>query len=174
MLVINCTVRDTLRLDELEPFQGALKKRSDKVVDELVSSIKNDGLLMPFVVWQTPDGHNKLLDGHGRLLALTKMQVPGDYAVPVIFVEAEDENAAKMALLQIVSSYGTISKKGALEFCSTIPEYKAPAIKKFSAPKATKRKERLLGKALIKIMVPADKETEVRKILAGVDYIEVV
>ena len=129
---------------------------------------------MPFVVWRTPDGHNKLLDGHGRLLALQKLGTPSDYAVPVIFVDAENENQAKQALLQIVSSYGNISKKGALAFCSTIPEYKAPSIRKFVSPPAAKRKNTVLGKSLIRIMVPADKEAEVRKILADVEYIEVL
>ena len=174
MLIFRCSTQDTLRLGELEPFQGALKKRSDAVVQELADNIKEEGLLMPFVVWRTPDGHNKLLDGHGRLLALQKLDTPSDCAVPVIFVDAENENQAKQALLQIVSSYGNISKKGALAFCSTIPEYKAPSIRKFVSPPAAKRKNTLLGKSLIRIMVPAEKEAEVRKILAEVEYIEVL
>ena len=94
--------------------------------------------------------------------------------MPVIFVDAENENQAKQALLQIVSSYGNISKKGALAFCSTIPEYRAPSIRKFVSPPAAKRKNTVLGKSLIRIMVPADKEAEVRKILADVEYIEVL
>lgn len=174
MLIFRCSTQDELQLGELEPFQGALKKRSDAVIQELADNIQEEGLLMPFVVWRTPDGHNKLLDGHGRLLALQKLGTPSDYAVPVIFVDADNENQAKQALLQIVSSYGNISKKGALAFCSTIPEYKAPSIRKFVSPPAAKRKNTLLGKSLIRIMVPADKEAEVRKILAGVEYIEVL
>ena len=174
MLIFRCSTQDELRLSELEPFQGTLKRRSDKVIQELADNIKEEGLLMPFVVWRTQDGHNKLLDGHGRLLALQKLDTPSDYAVPVIFVDAENENQAKQALLQIVSSYGNISKKGALAFCSTIPEYKAPSIRKFVSPPAAKRKNTVLGKSLIRIMVPADKEAEVRKILADVEYIEVL
>lgn len=174
MLVIKCAVRDMLRLDELEPFQGALKKRSDKVIDELAASIENDGLLMPFVVWRTADGNNKLLDGHGRLLALRKLQVPDDYVLPVVYVDANNEDEAKQSLLQIVSSYGTISKHGALAFCSSIPEYRAPVIKKFVTPRTARRSAKSPGKSLIKIMVPTDKEQEVRRILSGVDYIEVL
>ena len=174
MLIFRCSTQAELQLSELEPFQGTLKKRSDKVIQELADNIKEEGLLMPFVVWRTPDGHNKLLDGHGRLLALQKLGTPLDFTVPVIFVDAENENQAKQALLQIVSSYGNISKKGALAFCSTIPEYRAPSIRKFVSPPAAKRKNTVLGKSLIRIMVPADKEAEVRKILADVEYIEVL
>ena len=174
MLIFRCSTQDSLRLGELEPFQGELKKRSDAVIQELADSIQEEGLLMPFVVWRTPDGHNKLLDGHGRLKALGKLEVTSDCAVPVIFIDAEDETKAKQALLQIVSSYGNITKKGALAFCSTIPEYKAPSVRKFVAPSTRKRTNKLLGKSMIKLLVPADKEDEVRKILSGVEYIEVV
>lgn len=174
MLVFRCSTQDNLQLGELEPFQGELKKRSDVVIKELADNIQEEGLLMPFVVWRTTDGHNKLLDGHGRLQALQLLGTPSEFAVPVIFVDADNENQAKQALLQIVSSYGNISKKGALAFCSTIPEYRAPSIRKFVTPPVSKRKNNVLGKSLVKILVPADKEAEVRKILAGVEYIEVI
>lgn len=174
MFTIKCKTQDTLELCRLEPFQGTLKRRSDAVIGELADSILSEGLLMPFVVWQTPDGANKLLDGHGRLLALKKLNVPPETELPVLYVQADSEDEAKRSLLQIVSSYGTISKKGALAFCSTIPDYKAPAIKKFVSSKAVKRKASLGGSALIRIKVPSDKEQDVRNILAGVDYIEVL
>lgn len=174
MFTIKCKTQDTLALAQLEPFQGSLKRRSDAVVSELADSILSEGLLMPFVVWQTPDGANKLLDGHGRLLALKKLNTPLETELPVLYVQADSEDEAKRSLLQIVSSYGTISKKGALAFCSTIPDYRAPAIKKFVTSKAVKRKASLGGSALIRIKVPADKEQDVRNILAGVGYIEVL
>lgn len=174
MFTIKCKTQDTLELCRLEPFQGNLKRRSDAVISELADSILSDGLLMPFVVWQTPDGTNKLLDGHGRLLALKKLNVPPETELPVLYVQADNEDAAKQSLLQIVSSYGTISKRGVLAFCNTIPDYKAPVVKKFVSSKAVKKKERLGGSALIRIKVPSDKEQDVRNILAGVDYIEVL
>lgn len=178
MINIKCSAPDKLKLSTLVPFQGELKKRTEKDVKALADSIMQDGLLMPFAVWQH-NGQNYLLDGHGRLAALTDIALVdnsvADQKMPVIIINADTEDEAKKALLQITSSYGKITKDGAIKFTKTIPEYHAPAINKFVHKQVVARtaQERPLG-ALIRIRVPHDKEQAVRDLLSQVDYITVL
>lgn len=178
MLQIKCSASDTVKLSELTPFQGDLKKRTDKDVAELKESLTKDGLLMPFAVWKHK-GKQYLLDGHGRLQALNELAADDQEIAttdwPAIVVTANSEEQARKTLLQITSSYGHITKDGAVKFCAKIPGYKAPSINKFVNKIERPRKEKLAPKteALIKIYVPLDKEAEVRQILASVDYIKV-
>jgi ParB-like chromosome segregation protein Spo0J len=72
MIDIKCKTNDTLKIGQVQPFQGDLKKRTEKDTEDLACSILRDGLLMPFVVWRH-DSINSLLDGHGRLNALNDL-----------------------------------------------------------------------------------------------------
>lgn len=178
MITIKCTAPEKVLLSTLIPFQGDLKKRTDEEVQALADSITEEGLLMPFAVWRN-DGNNYLLDGHGRLAALTLLSVADDtiskQKLPAVFVEAETEDEAKKALLQITSSYGKITKKGAVKFTASIPEYHAPSIDKFVHKKVVHRKTASKPSGvMIRICVPEDKETAVREILAKVNYITVL
>ena len=172
---IRCELKDTLTLDKLTEFQGALKKRTRKDISKLKESLLNEGLLMPFVVWRFGDS-NKLLDGHGRLAVLRELveekQLSSDTLLPVLYVDAENEDEAKKALLQISSQYGRIVRDGVAAFTATIPTYSAPSIDRFRAP-LKRRKHREAGISVIRIEVPADKADDVRALLAKVDYIKV-
>ena len=180
--MIRCDVRDGLLLKDLVPFQGSLKKRTESDIDALVSSIKNDGLLMPFVVWRH-DGKNLLLDGHGRRLALMRIaEADPDVSTqefPVVYVDTETEEDARKALLQITSSYGKVSKWGVREFTKSIPEYHAPVLDSFRRVPAKRRakgavnKEADNGEAEIKIMVRRDKVEAVLALFRQVEYIRV-
>ena len=180
MVDIKCEgVKTTLKLSEMVAFQGNLKKRTDKDIDELAQSIKTEGLLMPFAIWPSNDGY-KLLDGHGRIKALQKLaeQDKGilDQKLPVIFIQKPTEEEARKALLQITSSYGKITKKGALDFVKTIPTYSAPAINKFvkyqhkPVAKPVKNKD----EAIIRISVPVAYVQGVKDMLKQVDYVKIL
>ncbi len=117
MIVINCTGSDTLELDELADFQGALKQRSAADVNKIIKSIKKHGFSFPFFVW-AHDDINHVLDGHGRLAALKKMQADGEEipALPCVYVEAENEAEAKEKLLKLNSQYGHMTAESVADF----------------------------------------------------------
>lgn len=184
MISIKCEgVKNTMKLSEMIAFQGNLKKRTDQEIDELGKSLKDEGLLMPFAIWPSNDGY-KLLDGHGRVAALQRLAVQEkdilDQKFPVVFIEKETEEEARKALLQITSSYGKITKKGAMEFVKSIPNYSAPSINKFvkyshklTAPKTVNK-----GEATIKVVVPKDKVAAVKQMLHAacnnIEYIKIL
>lgn len=183
MINILCKdVADKLKLHDLVSFQGDLKKRTASDIEELANSIKELGLVMPFAIWPSEKG-NMILDGHGRLAALTSLAMSDatvlEQEFPVIYIKADNEEDARKSLLQITSSYGKITKQGAATFCSSIPEYHAPAINKFVHTKISHRKpsaklEERPDRVLIHISVPLDKSFEVKDLLKQVPYIEVI
>ena len=180
MLQIKCTAENTVTIQQLTPFQGDLKKRSEQELKDLTKSLIEDGLLMPFAVWQKGDV-NYILDGHGRVAAIQSM-VEVDPEVltqefPCIYIKADTENDARKALLQITSSYGHITKKGAVKFTASIPEYKAPSINRFVHGTVKRRAsvtEQPKTEQRITLLVPVDKADEVKKLLASVSYIKVL
>jgi DNA modification methylase len=117
MIVINCTGSDTLELDELADFQGALKQRSAADINKIIKSIKKHGFSFPFFVW-AHDDIKHVLDGHGRLAALKKMQADGEEipALPCVYVEAENEAEAKEKLLKLNSQYGHMTAESVADF----------------------------------------------------------
>jgi hypothetical protein len=127
---IKCETKDNVTLSQLRQFQGNLKKRSTTDVDNLIASIKEDGLLMPLAIWQHDDTAS-ILDGHARYEAFVKMAIEDpsilSMALPCVIIKAPDEAEAKKALLQITSSYGHVTKKGLINFTASIPNYKATA-----------------------------------------------
>lgn len=177
MIKINCEAKDTIKLTDMIPFQGNLKKRTNSDIKELTESLVNEGLMMPFAIWKH-DNKNYLLDGHGRKEALIMLAMfdteilAADW--PCVFIQAETENDARKALLQITSSYGKITKQGVKQFCVSIPDYKAPAIAKFVAKPTTKKvtldteAKPVPKKTIIKIRVDSDKVEEVKNTLRQV------
>lgn len=116
---IACKGADVLPLDAIEDFQGNLKRRSKKDIDLIVRSIDKYGFSFPFFVWNG-DGHNRCLDGHGRIQALAEMRRRGVSLplFPVAYIEAADEAEAKQKLLRLNSQYGQMSIDSVLEFTS--------------------------------------------------------
>lgn len=181
MIKINCETSDELKLTDMVAFQGNLKKRTDEDISALQESLKTEGLMMPFAVWKH-EGKNYLLDGHGRKEALIRMATVEPELLnsewPVIYVNADTEDEARKALLQITSSYGKITKTGVKQFCVSIPNYKAPAINKF-VTKTVPVKKQVAEKSapiktIIKIRVDNDKVEQVRSILKEFAFIEVI
>jgi hypothetical protein len=130
---ITCKVSDFLPLEYIEKFQGNLKKRTKKEIEQIITSILKFGFAFPFFVWQN-EGHNWCLDGHGRILAIQamtrafyvldeagKLQVkkelpPPVPEFPVVFIEAKNKEEAKQLLLRCESRYGIIEIDGFREF----------------------------------------------------------
>lgn len=119
---ITCKGADTLPLDSLEEgFQSMLKKRSKKDVEQIIQSIVTYGFSFPFFV-TIIDGHNLVLDGCGRILALAEMRKRGADlpCFPVSYVSAHDEAEAKQKLLRLNSAYGTMTQSSVIEFMGDI------------------------------------------------------
>lgn len=176
MIKVMCETTDTIKLSELTPFQGDLKTRTKKDLQELTKSLKEEGLLMPFAVWQQEDT-NYLLDGHRRLEVLIDMALIDETILeqdfPVLFIKADTEEQARKSLLQITSSYGRVTREGVTKFCAIIPNYKAPSINRFMKPVGKKLKEPSMEQ-IIRIAVPNDKATAVRELFKSVGYIRVL
>lgn len=181
MIKINCESSDTLKLTDMVPFQGSLKKRTEQDIKELTDSLVSEGLMMPFAIWKH-EGKNYLLDGHGRKEALTKLAVEDAKMLseewPVIYVNAETEDEARKALLQITSAYGKVTKSGYKQFCVSIPDYHAPVINKFmpkpvkvKTPEQVKPKQ---DKTVLRIRVMNDRVNQVLEIFKQFNFIEVL
>lgn len=114
---IQCKGADVLPLDAIEDLQGNLKKRSKKDIDAIIKSIEKYGFSFPFFVWNG-DGHNRCMDGHGRIQALCEMRKRGVSLplFPVAYIDAKDEAEAKQKLLRLNSQYGQMSMDSVLEF----------------------------------------------------------
>lgn len=117
VIKITCETKDKLELNELTEFQGELKKRDDDDVRKMIDSIKTHGFSIPFFVWKSGQ-KNYILDGHGRIGALRKLDAYG-YIIPplpVVFVDCEDERSARDLLLRINSQYGKMTKESVMDF----------------------------------------------------------
>jgi hypothetical protein len=121
ILRVACTGSAFLRLEEIEDFQGGLKKRGPEEINKIIKSLVKFGFSFPFFVWRS-ELHNYCLDGHGRILALTAMQENGYIlpAFPVVFVEAIDAIEAKQKLLRMNSQYGIMTAESIAEFMDGI------------------------------------------------------
>jgi hypothetical protein len=159
----------------MQPFQGDLKKRTDKDIDDLKASILADGLLMPFALWKHDDILH-ILDGHGRYAALIKIALEDpsilNQAFPAVIIEAVDEIEAQKALLQIISSYGKVTKVGLAKFSSGIVNYRAPILTKLTTTVKYKQSDEIFE--VIRVKVPKSISEKVREILKGVQGVEVL
>lgn len=108
--VINCQMKP---LDYFQPFQGELKKISEKNLKKLKESIIRKGFTAPLFIWQ-----DKILDGHQRKIALESLAYDGYQVdgIPYVEIKADNEKDAKEILLTYVSQYADISKDGLAEF----------------------------------------------------------
>lgn len=122
MIEIKCTGSDTIDIDQLTEFQGALKERDAGDVEKIIKSIKKHGFSFPFFVWahagENGNYINHVLDGHGRLEALKKLQSEGEEIppLPCVYVSAENEAEAKEKLLKLNSQYGHMTAESVAQF----------------------------------------------------------
>ena len=117
---VTCKGADTLPIDALVEFQGALKTISQGNLDKLKRSILRHGVTAPIFVWQGADYH--IIDGHQRLKALCSLREEG-YDIPLLpvdYIEADSEAHAKEKLLYITSQYGEFTSEGFAEFTADV------------------------------------------------------
>ena len=121
MITITCEVQQTLSLSDMKEFQGDLKSRDESDYKKIQSSIRKYGIAFPLFVWQN-NGINLVLDGHGRLGALQRLEQAGEEIppLPVVYIEAADEVHAKNLLLRLNSRYGEITADGIREFLDNV------------------------------------------------------
>ena len=114
---IKCQTADSLELDALTPFQGRFKSRTERDIKVLVGYILEQGFSVPFFVWKSGDV-NLILDGHGRYLALDYLRSQGYELpkLPVVFIEADNEQQARLKVLEINNMNGEFSKEALLEY----------------------------------------------------------
>jgi hypothetical protein len=106
---ITCTGTDYLNIDELEEFQGDIKRLSNDQFDRLKKSILKYGFSAPMFIWKT-NGSYKILDGHQRLSVLNYLKEEYDIPpLPVVYIDAVNEKTAKEKLLHIASQYGAFN-----------------------------------------------------------------
>lgn len=105
------------------PLQGQLKDLSTDNYAKLKGVLERRGFDIPLFLWRDGDIHY-LLDGHQRQRVMTTedMSDAGDYAVPYILVEANNEQDAKAKLLEITSQYGSITYEGWDAFTADLEE----------------------------------------------------
>lgn len=121
---ITCKTDTYLPLEKIKDFQGELKIRTDDDVDHLISSIEKHGFFSPIFIWRQPDGTCSCLDGHGRVLALTKLQKEGNTipGIPVIYIDAKDEAEARTKLIYINTTSGRFTEVGFRDLVKDIPD----------------------------------------------------
>lgn len=178
MIECKCETLNTIMLSQLVPFQGDLKKRTVKDIKALAESLKTDGLLMPFVIWQSEE-KCCILDGHGRLAALTDIALEDsdvmNQAFPCIYIDADTEEEAKKALLQITSQYGKVTKDGITRFIEGLEGYKAPIVAKFTRKPVKRRKyENVNTDVILTISVPSDKIEQFKQVISDITYARIL
>jgi hypothetical protein len=175
MIELKCSTESVVLLSQMTLFQGDLKKRTERDIDDLATSLREEGMFMPFAVWERTPSELLILDGHGRYAALTKLALTDisilEQQFPCIRIQADDENEARKALLQIVSTYGRINRTGVIAFSAPVIGYKAPVIK---IRKETIKHDPIPSDTvIIKLKVLKDKAPALMNILKDVDGVEV-
>ena len=114
---ITCTGTELVDVDDLTPFQGKFKKLDKANYQKLRSQLIAVGVTAAATVWK--DGKKLfLLDGHQRRDALQRMKLEG-YTVPPIpvnFADCRTRAEAKIKVLALASTYGSVDEAGLIEF----------------------------------------------------------
>jgi hypothetical protein len=114
MIPITCKGQKYLPIDKLNSFQGNLKVLPPDQEDQLRSVILKYGFSFPVFIWG-----QSIIDGHQRLSVLKSLLAEGYQikgGIPVVEIEAKDEQEAAEKVLLIESHYGRVTNDGLLEF----------------------------------------------------------
>jgi ParB-like nuclease domain len=111
-ITIKCRGADTVSIQELQAFQGQLKKVNRDNIERLKKRIIEDGWTAPVFIWEH-DGDKYILDGHQRRMAAVELITEGYIIppIPVDYIEADNEKDARKKLLSIASQYGEWQKE---------------------------------------------------------------
>lgn len=114
---------------QIQPLQSETFKKITKTnMVKLKNSIRNNGFIQPFVVWEASDNKVWLLDGYHRILALRELdeefklnkssiEIPD--LLPAIFIEADTIQEAAKRVPLMSSQYATVQEAGMLDFANT-------------------------------------------------------
>ncbi|MBO4898611.1 MAG: ParB/RepB/Spo0J family partition protein [Clostridia bacterium] len=81
----------SVKIEELKPFvDQPFKVLEDESMDELVESIKQNGILSPILVRTHPDGGYEIISGHRRVHACKLAGIP---EIPTVIKELDDDTA---------------------------------------------------------------------------------
>ena len=134
----------------------------------------------PFSIWRSTEDVAKILDGHGRKAALERLATDDpdilEQQFPVLLIEAETEEEAVKACLQMMSTCGKINKAGVIKFAAPVFGYKAPIVI-HSTAKAVKVKSTAKenpDKVIISVEVDKDKVSQLITILKDVEGVNVI
>jgi hypothetical protein len=124
LIRVTCEAATTIPLEEFEAFQGELKWLEEKQYEKLKASILKDGFHDPIHVWRKKGEKKprKMLDGHQRINTIGRMvkveghRLEGDKGLPVVWVEAQSEKAAKRIVLEKASQYGKLDEDSLYKF----------------------------------------------------------
>ena len=95
-------VKKQVRLSEIEPNRNQPRKEFDEdTIRELAESIEEHGLIQPILVRPLDNGMYQIVAGERRWRAL-RMLGWNDREIPVIIKELDDEETAKIALVENV------------------------------------------------------------------------
>lgn len=111
-----CDPRGTLRrigLDHAIEFQRELKVLPEMEAAKLDAAMVQYGFLTPLFLWH---GHDAILDGTQRRERLEVNEWTVDGGIPVVDIEAKDEEDAAQKLLLIASQYGHVTQDGLADF----------------------------------------------------------
>lgn len=90
----------TVRLTDLEPNKDQPRKRFDEAeIQGLADSIRDHGLIQPIIVRPLSDGRYQIVAGERRWRA---SKMAGLTEIPIIIREMNDEETAKVALIENV------------------------------------------------------------------------
>jgi len=92
--------RKEILLDRVIPNPNQPRRRfSQPEIDELVESIKHNGILQPVLVRETPDGKFELIAGERRWRAAT---IAGLNTIPAMVKQVPDHEVLELALIENV------------------------------------------------------------------------
>ena len=81
-----------INIDKLKPYENQpFKVLMDESMDELVDSIKENGVLNPVIARPINDGNYEILSGHRRIKAC---KIAGIEMIPVIVKDLDDDTAS--------------------------------------------------------------------------------
>lgn len=110
-----------LSLSQIDPKSDQPRKNFDKeALEELASSIAENGLLQPIIVREYLGGRYQIIAGERRFRA---SKIAGLAEIPVIIMDKDDRKAAEIALIENIQREDLNPVEEAMAFRSLMQEY---------------------------------------------------
>ena len=110
-----------LSLSSIDPKSDQPRKNFDKdALEELASSIAENGLLQPIIVREYLGGRYQIIAGERRFRA---SKIAGLSEIPVIIMDKDDRKAAEIALIENIQREDLNPVEEAMAFRSLMQEY---------------------------------------------------